>query len=170
MFKQPYAPCPRDLKNSIPYHSMFSIPQPRVVYIRLRYRGICHSIPLLIWNEIRRTPTTQDSLKKPGISPSPSEYLSSYTSKGHFVFYFISHLDALASRNPSEMSSSSFASLQLILLNAFLLSYISTYCAESIFARIIHAWILLSSISAFLLCYPSYYSPSTCFRGLTVGR
>ncbi|KAH0614958.1 uncharacterized protein H6S33_000594 [Morchella sextelata] len=66
-------------------------------------------------------------------------------------------------------SSASSASLQLMLLNILVLSYISTYCADSILARIVNGWILLSSILAFLVSYPSYFSPSTCFRGLTTG-
>lgn len=54
-------------------------------------------------------------------------------------------------------SSASSASLQLMLLNILVLSYISTYCADSILARIVNGWILLSSILAFLVSYPSYF-------------
>ncbi|PWW75513.1 hypothetical protein C7212DRAFT_322501 [Tuber magnatum] len=71
----------------------------------------------------------------------------------------------------SPTNTSFNSSLQLVLLNISILSYISTYkSAESIpfLVSAAHIWILISSILAFLLCFPKYYSPSTCFRSMTL--
>ncbi|KAL7273305.1 hypothetical protein RUND412_003848 [Rhizina undulata] len=60
---------------------------------------------------------------------------------------------------------------RLVLFNASILSLAATFPSsyENIVAQSAHVWLLLSSILAFLLCFPGYYSPSTVFGYRSLG-